>query len=111
MMMLVRPPISIFSQKIRHSREKINTIIIVLILDVHHSIFPKPNIPVFQYSIIPIVSEANSVSIIRKLGNEYLLRAIVNKFFILNKFFFKQKLDSTENHDFYYKSSSVMLKI
>ncbi len=23
------------------------------------SIFPEPNIPVFQYSIIPIVSEAN----------------------------------------------------
>jgi len=23
------------------------------------SIFPKPNIPVFQYSIIPIMSEAN----------------------------------------------------
>jgi hypothetical protein len=24
-----------------------------------HSIFPEPNIPVFQYSNIPIVSEAN----------------------------------------------------
>ena len=41
--------------------------------------------PISQYSIIPIVSEANYVPIIRKLGNEYLLRAIVNKFFILNK--------------------------
>jgi hypothetical protein len=41
--------------------------------------------PIFQCSIIPIVSEANYVPIIRKLGNEYLLRAIVNKFFILNK--------------------------
>jgi len=50
MMMLVRPPISTFSQKTRHSREKINTIIIVLILNVHHSNFPKPNIPVFHHS-------------------------------------------------------------
>ena len=50
MMMLVRPSISIFSQKIRHSREKTNTIIFVLILYVHHPIFPKPSIPVFHHS-------------------------------------------------------------
>jgi len=59
----------ILPQRIRHYFKKINTIIFVLILLIHHSIIPElmialklhcvPNIPEFQHSIIPFVSEAS----------------------------------------------------